>query len=266
MIAAQFSWHSNVRMVCLVVGEWHVWLFWFYLHYLLHKPYMIDFCAWTENPLVNQCWVMASNTPPFDTWSNPCVSFAKWGKKCLSRQGLSSGPRHTASFCVALQCLHNVFSCGVAKDCITVRELGIETGVETNKGSRLVGWSAAIFAVASPLAFPRETESELLVWARHLQTAIEFGSKMEQRYAHWRVVTGNNYSCCFKKLKDWCYTIDGFLFKLILSLARSKVCFGVMTTGSQSLMRPTLYLRTAHSVSCRAVIAVGCSSDKKKKI
>ncbi len=102
-----------------------------------------NFCAWAEKPLVNQCRVMVSNIPPFDTWSNPCVNFAKCGKKCLGRHGLSSGPRHTEPVCVAPQRFHNVFSCGVAKDCKASRELGIETGVETSKGLGIMGLSAA---------------------------------------------------------------------------------------------------------------------------
>merc|ERR1712035_133376 len=73
------------------------------------------------------------------------------------------GPRHTLSVCVAPQCLHSIFSCGVAKDCIAVRELGIETGSETNTALGRMSWSAAFFAAASALAFPKETESELLV-------------------------------------------------------------------------------------------------------
>ena len=76
---------------------------------------------------------------------------------------------------------HRAFSCGVAKDCIASREMGMEAGVKTNKGSRVICWSAALFAAASDLAFLKETEFELLVWARHLQTAIEVGSKMASR-------------------------------------------------------------------------------------
>lgn len=45
--------------------------------------------------------------------------------------------------------------------------------------------------------------------------------------------------------------------------------FGMITTGSQSLMRPTSYLLTAHKVlgtSCRAVIASACFSDKQENV
>lgn len=55
------------------------------------------------------------------------------------------------------------FSSGVAKVCNASRELGMEAGVETNKGLRIMGWSAALFAAASALACPREIGSELLV-------------------------------------------------------------------------------------------------------
>jgi len=42
----------------------------------------------------------------------------------------------------------------VAKDCTAVREVGIVTGIDTNKVSVIVGWSVALFAAASALAFP----------------------------------------------------------------------------------------------------------------
>ena len=56
--------------------------------------------------------------------------------------------------CVALQRLHSAFSCGVAKDCTAVREVGKVTGIDTNKVSVIVGWSVALFAAASARAFP----------------------------------------------------------------------------------------------------------------
>ena len=65
--------------------------------------------------------------------------------------------------CVALQRLHSAFSCGVAKDCTAVREVGIVTGIDTNKGSVIVGWSVASFSATSALAFLIETGSVLLV-------------------------------------------------------------------------------------------------------
>jgi len=48
-------------------------------------------------------------------------------------------PPHCFLFGVALQRLHSAFSCGVAKDCIAVREVGIVTGIDTNRRSMVVG-------------------------------------------------------------------------------------------------------------------------------
>ena len=58
---------------------------------------------------------------------------------------------------------HSVFTAFfpvLVKHCIAIRELGIETGSETNS---IRAYELEIFAAASALAFPKETESELLV-------------------------------------------------------------------------------------------------------
>lgn len=134
-------------------------------------------CVWTENPLVNQFWVRAFNILPFDTWSHPCVNFCEVGEKVFRQERfvIKSKP-HFFSLCGTTEssCL---FWCGF---CITVRELRLESGTETNSALVHVDWNAALFAAVSLLALLRETESELLVWARHLQTAIDFRSKMAE--------------------------------------------------------------------------------------